>query len=443
MAGKSSKSQKATASLYPLLAVNFVGTLSLGIILPFLIYLVTDFGGNSLVYGILGATYSAFQLIGAPLLGKWSDLYGRRKILLLSQIGTLVSWLIFLLALFLPVITLTEVNSRLFGNFSLSLPLIILFFARVVDGLTGGNVSVANAYLADITKEANRSANFGKMAISSNLGYIIGPAMAGLLGATVLGEKLPVLAALLVSVIATLIIIYMLPESIAQSMERDPEKLNVRKILGPDQKECFQIECKDKISLRDVLKMKRVVFLLLIYFFVFLGFNFFYVAFPVHAIQTLHWNMALTGLFFSFMGAVMILVQGPLLGFLTKKWRDQVLICTGSFILALSFLFYNSTESWLMYAGALLLALGNGLMWPSLLSLISKSILDRFQGTIQGYAGSLGSAASIIGLLTGGLLYTLMGAGIFVLSALVIFVIFLLSFLLFKDQNLLVQEKTV
>jgi len=441
--GKSSKSQKATASLYPLLAVNFVGTLSLGIILPFLIYLVTDFGGNSLVYGILGATYSAFQLIGAPLLGKWSDLYGRRKILLLSQIGTLVSWLIFLFALFLPVITLTEVNSRLFGNFSLSLPLIILFFARVIDGLTGGNVSVANAYLADITKEANRSANFGKMAISSNLGYIIGPAMAGLLGATVLGEKLPVLAALLVSLIATLIIIYMLPESIAQSMERDPEKLNIRKILGSDQKECFQIECKDKISLRDVLKMKRVVFLLLIYFFVFLGFNFFYVAFPVHAIQTLHWNMAFTGLFFSFMGAVMILVQGPLLGFLTKKWRDQVLISTGSFILALSFLFYNSTESWLMYAGALLLALGNGLMWPSLLSLISKSILDRFQGTIQGYAGSLGSAASIIGLLTGGLLYTLMGAGIFVLSALVIFVIFLLSFLLFKDQNLPVQEKTV
>jgi len=439
--GRDSKSQKAAVSLYPLLAVNFVGTLSLGIILPFLIYLVTDFGGNSLVYGILGATYSAFQLIGAPLLGKWSDRYGRRKILLLSQIGTMVSWLIFLFALFLPVVVLFEIDSHLLGKFSLSLPLIILFLARVIDGLTGGNVSVANAYLADITKEAKRSANFGKMAISSNLGYIIGPAMAGLLGATLLGEKLPVLAALLVSLIATVIIIYMLPESKPQPISKDPEKLNIRKILGQDQKECFQIECKDKITLRDLLKMKRVVFLLLIYFFVFLGFNFFYVAFPVHAVQTLHWNMTATGLFFSFMGTVMIMVQGPLLSFLTKKWRDPVLISIGSFILALSFLFYSSSDSWLIYSGALLLALGNGLMWPSLLSLISKSILEKFQGTVQGYAGSLGSAASIIGLLSGGLLYTLLGAGIFILSALVIFVIFLLSFLLFKDQESSVLEK--
>ena len=85
-------------ALYPLLAVNFVGTLGLGIVLPFLIYLVTAFGGNAVIYGIFGATYSAFQMIGAPILGKWSDQYGRRRILLVSHLGTLVSWLIFFLA---------------------------------------------------------------------------------------------------------------------------------------------------------------------------------------------------------------------------------------------------------------------------------------------------------------------------------------------------------
>jgi len=82
-------------SLYPILSVNFVGTLGFSIVMPFLVFLVIKFGGNAFIYGILGATYSAFQFIGAPLLGKWSDTFGRKKILLLSQIGTLLSWLIF------------------------------------------------------------------------------------------------------------------------------------------------------------------------------------------------------------------------------------------------------------------------------------------------------------------------------------------------------------
>ena len=86
----------STASLYPILSVNFVGTLGFSIVLPFLVFLVTKFGGNAFVYGVMGATYSGFQLIGAPLLGRWSDVYGRKKILFLSQLGTLLSWVIFL-----------------------------------------------------------------------------------------------------------------------------------------------------------------------------------------------------------------------------------------------------------------------------------------------------------------------------------------------------------
>ncbi|MHB8744236.1 MAG: MFS transporter, partial [Sulfuricaulis sp.] len=163
-------------SLYPILAVNFVGTLGFSIVLPFLVYLVTKLGGNALVYGVMGATYSFFQLLGAPVLGHLSDRYGRRRILLLSQVGTLVSWGIFLVALWLPVRPWFEVHSALLGVFMLTVPLIVLFFARALDGITGGNVSVANAYLADISDDTNRSANFGKMAVSANLGFILGPA---------------------------------------------------------------------------------------------------------------------------------------------------------------------------------------------------------------------------------------------------------------------------
>ncbi len=138
-------------SLFPILLVNFIGTLGFSIVLPFLVTLVTSFGGNALVYGAMGATYSAFQLVGAPILGRWSDVQGRRKILLMSQLGTLASWFVFLGALFLPAVALFEVDSRLIGSFVLTLPLVVLFLARALDGLTGGNVSVANAYLADVT----------------------------------------------------------------------------------------------------------------------------------------------------------------------------------------------------------------------------------------------------------------------------------------------------
>ena len=135
-----------------------------------------QFGGNAIVYGLLAATYPAFQLIGAPLLGRWSDKYGRKKVLLLSNAGTSIGWLLFLFALYLPAEKVFGVNSSFLGPFVITLPILVLFIARAIDGITGGNISVANAYLSDISSNENRSKNFGKMAISSNLGFIVGPA---------------------------------------------------------------------------------------------------------------------------------------------------------------------------------------------------------------------------------------------------------------------------
>src|ERR671930_654906 len=228
------------ASLFPILLVNFVGTLGFSIVLPFLVFVVMKFGGNAIVYGLLAATYPAFQLIGSPILGKWSDIYGRKKILLLSNVGTSVGWLLFLFALFLPSNSF-NIHIAFLGTFVVIVPLLVLFLARAIDGITGGNISIANAYLADLSSDSTRSKNFGKMAISSNLGFILGPALAGILGGTIYGEILPGFAASIVLVVTRIVIIFLLKESKSHSEEEMlvPEQGTIRKAFSQECRECY------------------------------------------------------------------------------------------------------------------------------------------------------------------------------------------------------------
>ena len=142
--------------------------------------------------------------------------------------------------MFLPSEHLFRINSVLFGTFVITLPLVILFLARSIDGITGGNISVANAYLADISTDENRSKNFGKMTISSNLGFIVGPALAGILGATIYQEILAVLAALFLSLLTLIVIGFALKESKPQLVvvtKQVPDKGSVRKVFA---QECYQ-----------------------------------------------------------------------------------------------------------------------------------------------------------------------------------------------------------
>ena len=403
--------------LFPLLMVNFIGTLGFTIVLPFLVLLVTRLGGNALVYGMMGATYSSFQLVGAPILGRWSDTHGRRKILLLSQLGTLASWVVFLTALYLPERPLLSVNSAVLGTFVISLPLMVIFLARALDGLTGGNVSVANAYLADITSEQDRKKNFGRMSVAANLGFILGPTLGGLLGSTRYGEVPAVIGALSISAVASAVIAFYLPESKPCRLKQYPEESNVRKVLGQEQVDCVRLEETEKTSWRDVFSLPCVGYLLGLNFLIFLAFNFFYTSFPVHAIQGLGWSPTAIGAFFSFVGITMAVVQGPVLGRLSEKVSDVFLVVFGSVVLAIGFSSYRSSEvAWLYFGGALF-SIGNGLMWPSFLALLSKQAGSRFQGVVQGFSGSVGSLASIVGLLVGGIIYGMFGSQVFLISA--------------------------
>ena len=437
-------------SIFPLLLSNFIGTMGFSIVLPFLVFLVIEFGGNSLVYGILAAIYPAFQLIGAPLLGRWSDSIGRKKVLLISNGGTFVGWVVFLIALFVPVWNIYSVNSVILGTFVITLPLIILFLARALDGITGGNISVANAYLADISTDKSRSKNFGKMAISSNLGFIVGPALAGILGSTVYKEILPVLAAVFISLIALIVIAVMLKESkvtttapttattataTTASLIEISEKESIRKVFSCEPKECYKIPNPKNLSFLDVFRLKDISFLLVLYFFIFLGFNIYYTSFPIHAVSGLKWTVTEMGIFYSVLSGVMILVQGPVLKKALQKFSEEKLVVIGSFILGVNFALFMFNSTVLVYVALILFALGNGLMWPSFMSILSKRAGTVHQGVIQGVGSSMGSLASIIGLIMGGLLYNLIGPTTFLISAVVIFMVFVMSFKLLKAKE--------
>ena len=405
--------------LLPLLVVNFIGTVGFSLVLPFLVFLVTDWGGNAFIYGVAGATYSSFQLIGAPVLGRWSDRYGRRRILLLSQVGTLVSWLVFLVAFALPRTELLRFDSAASGAFVLTLPLVVLIAARALDGLTGGNVSVANAYLADVTSEDERAASYGQMAVSSNLGFVLGPAIAGVLGGTALGPLLPVSAAALISLLATLVIAFRLPDVRPCELTDYPQLTTVRKQFGQEQRDCFDIKEASPLTFAWVRSRSGLVTLLATYFLVMLAFNFYYVTFPVFAVRVLGWSITDTGLFFAAMGLLMVAVQGPFYRWVTRQASERALVVIGSLTLALSFWLFDSRTTLVIYLALGLMALGNGVMWPSVLSLLSRAAGSSHQGTVQGFAGSLGAAASIVGLVIGGLLFATLGPKVFWVSAVV------------------------
>ena len=424
-------------SIFPILLVNFIGALGLSVVLPFLVFLVERFGGNAVIYGLIASMYPAFQMIGAPLLGKWSDIYGRKKILFLSQLGTLLSWLIFTLALLIPVILVLDVSSSPLGKFSITLPLLLLLVARALDGLTGGNVSVANAYLADITSEGERSKNFGRMSVSMNLGFIVGPALAGILSVTIYGELLPVIAAVIISFIGTVLIALYVPESkeCFRSMSYDVSNIRNRNGISSKSKDCTENDPSSSPKLKNALKLDNIPFMLIIYFLIFLGFNMFYTAFPVHAIGILEWSVAELGIFFSILSLLLVIIEGPVLSHVSRYFSDAKMAIFGTAVLGTNFVLLASGDFYMTYLAAVFFAIGNGFMWPSLQSMLSKIAGKDYQGVVQGVSTSSMSIASIIGLMAGGLLYELIGAATFLVAAAMVYLVFILSFRLLSIES--------
>ncbi|MEL6672582.1 MAG: MFS transporter [Bacteroidota bacterium] len=418
----------SSPSIFPVLLVNFIGMLGYSIVIPLLVFLVQDFGGNEVIYGLMGAVYPTFQLIGAPLLGRWSDQIGRRRVLMISQAGTFLAWGLFIIALMLPVTGLFTVESSMLGTFLVSVPLLLLFLARALDGLTGGNVSVANAYLSDVSTEKNRKANFGKMGSSTSLGFVIGPVLAGLLGASVLGELLPVMVAAGISLVAIFVIFRFLPESRPELVPANWRELHLSKLFHVEHKECYDMEDCQDTTFRSLIRQPRFILLFGIYFFTFLGFSFYYASFPVYASSSLGWNTSQLGIYFAVYSGIMVVIQGPGLGYLSSRVNSRWLVLIGSVLMGLSFVLLPQPGMVWVWMGVVFLSVGNALMWPSFLAILSEAGTKNNQGTIQGYANSTGSLASILGMVLGGVLFSVLGPSVFYLSATFLVIIAALSF---------------
>ncbi len=409
--------------IFPILLVNFLGIFGYSLVIPILIFVVIDFGGNGFIYGLLGATYPLFQFVGAPRLGKLSDRIGRKKVLIITQLGSFLAWMLFFLAFLLPKTILWSHSSEAVGAFTMTLPLLCLFVARIVDGYTGGNISVANAYLSDISSDEDRSRNFGLMGTSSSLGFVIGPVISGVLAATLLGEMLPILVAAVVALVAAVIIHWRLEESVACVVQTPLRSFkDVRKFFQVEHRDCFvegEVEAggKGALNMRQILSIEGMPRMYATYFLTFLAFSIFYVALPIHASKSLNWSAFELGLFLAYFSFLMIMVQGPILAALSKRFSEKTLIIGGILFLILGFgsLAWGATTY--LYLGVSIMALGNGLMWPSFLAVLSQMGEGSAQGSIQGYGASMGSLASMAGLVLGGFLFEFYGAWVFALAA--------------------------
>lgn len=379
---------KPLASIF---LIVFIDLLGFGLILPLLPYYAESFGASDTVIGLLVASYAAAQLVGAPLLGRLSDRFGRRPILLLSLFGTLLSFLM-----------LGFANT-----------LWVLFFARISDGITGGNISVAQAYIADVTDEKSRAKGLGMIGAAFGLGFIFGPATGGFLSQW--GYAVPAFTAAGLVTINLLMVFFWLPESLTS------EK---RAALVQTEKPKFTVD-----ALLAALQRPFSGSLLITRFVFGLAFSIFQTIFSLYALRRFNLDAQQTGYVLTYVGVLSVIVQGGLVGKLSERFRDDLLITVSVGIMALSLLGWAFVPSVTMLLVILApIAFSGGILNTVISSALTKTVQPQEIGGILGLATSLESLTRVIAPTLGGFLLEKLGywsPGIFgavVLAGLFIYV---------------------
>jgi len=383
-------------SLLTIFLIVFIDLLGFGIILPLLPYIAEIYKATSLQIGLLTAVYSFFQLIASPILGRLSDRYGRKKLLIISQIGSAVGYLVLGMA----------------GN----LPL--LFLSRIIDGITGGNISIAQAYIADVTTKENRAKGMGMIGAAFGLGFIFGPAIGGFLSK--FSFSTPAYFATAISLLSVFATIFFLKETV------DEEKA----MVSP----------KTKLNLKEfkrVLSIYPIGILIVVFFIVNLASSIQQGNFALWTQKTFNYGPAQNGWLFAYIGVLAVIVQLRVLPFLTKKFNEKTIL-----FISLIFLFLGlvlipliPTPNFL-YISLFFLPFGFGLSNPTIQALASENVPKEEYGGTLGFLQSAGSFGRIIGPILGGVVFEFFGKdNAFYLAGFIVLVI-----LVYSKLNL--NEKT-
>lgn len=349
-------------------ATVFLDLLGVGILVPVIPFLVRQFDSDALTVGLLALSFSAAQFVCAPALGVFSDRYGRRPVLLLSLLGTAAGYFLFGMA----------------GS------LLILFIARLIDGATGGNISTAQAYIADITPPQDRAKNFGLVGAAFGLGFIIGPALGGLLANISLSA--PAYAAGILTLLTVTFSYFFLPETV-----------------GPETRRATRIAFTDVNPLTQGLAAMRrpeLLPLLAAIFFLNFAFSGLQTNFAVYTFDKLGMGPEANAMVFAYIGVIAVFMQTVVIRRLTQRFSDRALAAAGLGLMALGFLATAfAYDSLTLYLASTLTPMGSGLTTPTLTSLLSREVTSREQGWILGASQSFASLARIVGPVWAGLVY--------------------------------------
>lgn len=413
----------ALATVFLVVVIDLLG---FGIVLPLLPFYAQEFSASAVTIGLLYSVYSFMQLIFSPIWGSWSDRIGRRPIMLLSTFGAVIAYVIFGLAESLSV----------------------LFLSRIVAGTMGGNISTAQAYIADVTDEKNRARGMGLIGAAFGIGFVIGPATAtGLIHPAFhqfvadmgfiefsawMGDNrfaLPGFFAALLSFCSFLMVLFKLPETVDTTKERK-DVYRRPSVFSPGFWRLLS-EQKSK-SARGYLIPLIIGFFLLSF-----GESSLYSAFPLFAESEIGLTAEQVGIQFFYIGIIAVVVQGFLIKPLTNIFTEEKLFLTGNILMITGLALIPLAGSMLTLALFLgLMALGKSLNTPTITSLISKEATADNVGAVMGASQGLSGLGRMIGPTWGGALFAVYFGLPFVATAVIVSATIWIAFgLIVKERN--------
>ena len=367
------KYNKYKFQIYIIWATIFLDLMGITLIIPFINELVEQLGGDERHAGLLLASYALMQFIFAPILGKISDKYGRRPVLLFGMLGASIAFLIF----------------------SFANQLWLLFVSRMFAGISNANISVAQAYIADITNPKERTVKMGIIQAAFSLGFIIGFPIGGILSEQ-FSISTPSILASSLSMINAIFAYFLLPESLNQK-NRKMESI----VLNP-----LSIIESSILNIKNYYQNQKFKSILIIFFLYSFAFSILHVTFVEFNREYLKMNSQKIGLIFMYIGIIGFLIQMFFIKSLIKIFNEENVMIIGFSLMAFGLVLTPFVDhmNWL-FLTTFFVSSGNSLIAPTATSLISQKATKSEQGLILGITQSLGSLGRIFGPPFGGLTY--------------------------------------